>query len=242
MDIDLRPGESVRYRLSGRPLGLSRDRRRCFVLYQHEGQPKQIDLGVQTFNRDYYRLQGRRVVLEPLVGLHVAALYEVTERDQMADRWPRSGRQRTLEEFERFIWQSGRLKYAMLRRDSGRLIGVVQGMNENDRSRTIGVGIIIDPDLWLHGWPFEGLVLFVNILFEVKGFRKVYFHMSQATATLVGGAMKRWLTREATFKMHTRLEDSYEDWHTYSLFQGMWDRNMVDLVAGRPASHAGNRS
>jgi hypothetical protein len=187
----------------------------------------------QTFTEPHVRLTGRRVTLQPLTGQHVDALYAVTEKEPMADRWPRRGKRRSRDEFEELIWEAGTLQYAMLRQDTGELVGVVQGINQDDRNRTIDVSVIIDPDLWRRGWPFEGIVLFVNLLVEVKGFRKVYFLMPASTVEQVGGAMNTWLNQEATYHQHTRRGDGYEDVHVCSLFDHQWDPSLVDLVTRR---------
>jgi RimJ/RimL family protein N-acetyltransferase len=156
------------------------------------------------------------------------ALEALLGREEMRGKWP------TLypHDVGNTIWRRSRLQYAVLSRSTSDLIGLVQGLDEDSYNGIVGVGVAMHPAVWGKGWPIEAVVLFVNLLFEVHGYRKLYCEMSDPTRRLLGSAMSRWMRPVARFAEHERVDDGYVDWHIYSLHRRDWDGDLARLVTG----------
>jgi RimJ/RimL family protein N-acetyltransferase len=184
-------------------------------------------------------LTSRRVRLEPLAPRHLDEVHTFVNRPAMIGHWPVEGRDVPRERLAEVLWQLSPLQYAVLRKDQGAVIGLVQGLDVDQRSRTIGLGLAMDPQLWHRGWPLEAVILFLDLLFDVMGYRKVYVQMSASTARRIGSAAGEWLTREVTFEQHKPMPGApngsavHEDWHVFSLFRERWDAGLLELVGGR---------
>jgi RimJ/RimL family protein N-acetyltransferase len=160
-------------------------------------------------------------------------LVHLFDDDAMAGRWPPVGDDRRLEVFEQRIWNAGEIQYAIFPARTDELIGLVNAHGIDELNATTALGFVVHPRLWRRGWTFEAVVLFLDLLFRWHGFRKVYCEMSEATLAAFGGAVDRWLTREATFRSHvTDGRGGYQDWHVLSLSRSAWDPDIVRLVTG----------
>jgi RimJ/RimL family protein N-acetyltransferase len=172
----------------------------------------------------------RRVFLEPLGSWHINDLYALVTDERTAAFWPLNGKVPDPERFEQYLWAKSGLQYVICRRDSGSVIGLIQAIDRDARNGIVGIGLFLSPDLWRSGWPLEGIVLFLDLLFEGLGCRKVYFEMSASTACSLGGALDTWLAREVTLRDHIRQGDGYVDDHIYALFREQWDPTLLRLI------------
>jgi RimJ/RimL family protein N-acetyltransferase len=145
--------------------------------------------------------------------------------------WPQRTTSAERSEFEESLWRMSPLQFAVLKRQTGELIGLVQGLSIDDRNRTVGVGFAVDPVLWRQGWPFEGVILFINFLIERKGFRKIYFQMPASNVGIIGRIMEQWVTEEVVLRDHIRRGDSFEDWHIFSLTSETWTPEIIDWIS-----------
>ena len=189
----------------------------------------------QLHDRPTAPLTGRWVELEPLRSGHLGELYDLIGAESMMGRWPRSeiGLSRT--SFESGLWHLGNVNYVAIARSTGRIVGLVQGINEDRENGTVGLSVVLEPDLWRQGWPFEAVVLMLDLLFEWFGYRKVYCQFADSTRHGLFGAMGKWLNHEATLERHQRRGEQWEDWHIYSIFRRQWDSSLAARVTRRAA-------
>jgi hypothetical protein len=181
-------------------------------------------------------LQGRRVRLERLEPRHVGALHRMATGDEALGRWPLLGQRMTVQELDDHLWQLARLNYAIVRQDSGTVVGLVQGIDEDPRSGTIGVGVFLDPRLWRAGWPLEGVMLFANHLLHGRGFRKLYFTVPASVSDRLGRTVDSALVTECIHRRHLKAGDGYEDLYVLSLHRDRWDAALANRVlTGRPS-------
>jgi Acetyltransferase (GNAT) domain len=182
-------------------------------------------------------MRGRRVRLERLEPRHVGALHRMATSDEGLPRWPLLGRRMTVEELDDHLWQLGRLNYAIVRHDTGAVVGLVQGIDEDPRSGTIGVAIFLDPRLWRAGWPLEGVLIFANHLLHGRGFRKLYFTVPASVSDRLGRTVDPSLVTECIHRRHLKVDDGYEDLYVLALHRDRWDESLAERVlTGRPAS------
>lgn len=177
-------------------------------------------------------LRGRRVELARVAPSHYAALHGIATAESSAHLWPLLGRPVPLDEFGSYLAQLAPVQFTMLRRDNGEPVGLVQGIDEDLRSRRIGLGLVVEPALWSSGWPLEGVVLFLEYLFSGLGFRKVYCHMPTSVLERTGGGMDLYLTEEGLHRQHARVGDAYEDVHVLSIHRDRWDSEMSRRITG----------
>lgn len=177
-------------------------------------------------------LTGRRVGLEPLGPQHVGALYDIATSDATAGGWPLLGHAMPEDEFADYLWSLGSLQFAIVRRDTGATVGVVQGIDEDQLGGTIGIGLIVDPVLWHAGWPLEAVVLFLDFLFCGRGCRKVYCNMPSSVHARLGPNIGRWFETECVYRRHTRIADRYEDQYVLAMTRARWDPGIARALTG----------
>jgi len=177
-------------------------------------------------------ITGRRVELATLTGDQMPFLHAIASTSGTAAGWPLLGRSVSAGEFSSFLWQMSSLQFSMVRRDNGDPIGLVQGLDDDQRSQTIGVGLIIDPELWRAGWPLEGVVLFLDYLFVGLGYRKAYFTMTTTSLERLGGMLGGILTTECVLRQHVPVGGGFDDLHTLSLQGADWDSDEARQLTG----------
>lgn len=183
-------------------------------------------------DRAFVPLVGRWVRLEPLRSTHVGDIHGIVSHGLMTDEWPQRELNMNPSQFERSLWTLCELNYVVVRLGTDETIGFLQGINSDPVNGTIGLGIALRPEVWRQGWPWEAVVIFIHVLFEVHGFRKIYCQMSERTRTKVGSAIHRWLHHEATYRRHERRGNEYDDWHIYALYRTQWPVALIGQVTG----------
>jgi RimJ/RimL family protein N-acetyltransferase len=178
-------------------------------------------------------LAGRRVALVPMGPSTIGALHALATSPQNADRWPTFGRAMTVDELVQHLWRLSDLQYVLVRRDDGEAIGLVQRIDDDPRSRTMGIGLMLGEEYWNAGWPLEGIVLFLDHVFCGLGYRKVYLRMAASSLRFVGAAVERWMRREATLERHQQGDDGYEDVVIHSIHRDDWDPEFAAAITGR---------
>ena len=187
----------------------------------------------QAKDRRRLPLVSRRVALEPLAMRHIDGIRSILAKEAMEDRWPVTQLDVQSPDLDRRLWAFGGLQYAVVRRDTSATVGLVQGVFGEPRGGTIGVGVVIDPAHWRAGWPFEAIVVFIDLLFATFGYRKIYLQVAESTLTHMGPFLDRFLVKEATYRAHRRSPDGYEDWHVYALFASKWDHRFAESLLDR---------
>jgi hypothetical protein len=175
-------------------------------------------------------MSGRRVSLERLSRRHIPALYEIATADGVADGWPLRGRMVDAPELEDYLWRQARVQFAIVRRDGGELVGLVQGVSDDPRSGTIDVAVVLAPRLWRAGWPLEAVLLFAGYLFDGLGYRKLYFSTPASVRARLGRSLDAVLSLECTFTRHVRSGDGYEDLSIFALHRDRWDTPQVRKI------------
>lgn len=185
-------------------------------------------------------LVGRRLALERLRLHHIEPLHALTHAPDAVMSWPLNGATcATAQDLADLLGRLSRLQFAVVRRDTGAVIGLIQGLGEDLRSKTIGMALVVDPVLWRAGWPFEAPFLFADYLFRARGFRKIYFNVLGSTLERFGAAMRAWLCLECTQREHVLVGERYEDLHIFAVHRRDWDPegNVLLRRLFRPSGH-----
>jgi hypothetical protein len=178
-------------------------------------------------------LEGRRVGLERVRGRHVPALYEIAQ----SPGWPLAGGGLDPGSFAEQLWSAAPLQFSVIKRETDEVIGFVRGVHWDQRSRTIEVVFGVAPAYWQLLWPFEGVVIFCDYLFQGLGMRKLYFELRPSTLAMLGSGIRRWCTREWVSSRQVRSPDGeLEDVELWSLTN--WEPAIVDRLLGRARTAA----
>lgn len=183
-------------------------------------------------------LVGRRVALRPLDWERVAELHAIVGGGDVR-AWPLRGDLPSLDAFEAQLWEASRIQFALVSRHDDRLIGLVQGLDEDLRAGTVSIGMVISEDLWRAGWPLEGLLLFLNLLVCGLGYRKLYFEMPDHGVDHFVGTSSQWLADEGRLSGHAATEHGREDVVFLSLYARDWDRDLALTLTGNALGAGG---
>ena len=178
------------------------------------------------------RTVGRRVALEGLSFRHMPALHAVVTSPQLADGWPLLGNPVAEHELAAYLGELSHIQFAIVRRDSREPIGLIQAIDEDPRSATLDVALVIGEPLWRAGWPLEALLLFVDFLFRGLGYRKLYFSMSATVLRRLGPRIGELLTLECTLTKHVRVGNGYDDLSIFSLRRDQLDPVLIATITG----------
>jgi hypothetical protein len=182
-------------------------------------------------------LSGRRVRLERLSRRHIPALHAIATADEVIDGWPLHGQALEPPQFEAHLWRQSQLQFAVVRRDTDEVAGLVQAVQDDKRSGLADVAVTVSPELWSAGWPLEGAVLLADHMLDALGYRKLYFTMPASVRDRLGAGLETLLDHEATFRRHLRRGDGYEDVFVYALHRDRRGRAWR-LLGGRRTTAA----
>lgn len=179
------------------------------------------------------QLSGRRVSLDPLRHEHMRRIHRIANAETVIDGWPLFGDAQSAQELEISLWRTSTLQFAIRTLDSGEVIGLVQGHDEEPIGKTVGLGLLVTEDLWRAGWPLEAAVIFIELAFFGLGYRKVYLTTSGSLQARLGGYLNRWIVLEGTQCEHLKRATGYEDVHILAVHRDTWSRELAALILGR---------
>jgi len=167
-------------------------------------------------------LSGRRVRLEPLARRHLPALLGILQQPGMVDEWPQRGTAIDGATIEDRLWRMSNRQYAVVSQRDGAVVGLVQAIDVDEFHATAGLSLFTGPQVWGSGWPIEGLVLFIQLMFEA-GYGRLCCRMAEGAHRRLSAAKTLGLTEEAVFRDHISTADGFEDLHALAIEIGAWD-------------------
>ncbi len=142
--------------------------------------------------------------------------------------WPLLGRDIDEASFEDLVWEESDLLFVVFPADSDVPVGILQGYGADLRSKTIALGFSLDSHQRLRGWPFEGVIMFIELLFSVYGFRKLYLWLPDAMVEAFEGTLRTRCTKEAQLDNQVPAADgTLESLQIWSLSSSTWDSEYV---------------
>jgi RimJ/RimL family protein N-acetyltransferase len=150
-------------------------------------------------------LTGRHVRLRPIMPGDYEYLYLLTTHEKLGWRWRYRGSTPSPELFQQQLWQGVAAQFVVEHLGDQKPIGFVQAFDPNDRNGHCHFAIVLDPALERTGWALEALLLFLDYLFTIFNFRKLYAEVPEFNyASFASG-------NERDFKIEGRLRE--HDWH-----------------------------
>jgi RimJ/RimL family protein N-acetyltransferase/acyl carrier protein len=150
-------------------------------------------------------LTGRHVRLRPIMPADYEYLYVLTTHEKLGWRWRYRGATPSPELFQQQLWQGVAAQFVIEHVGDQKPIGFVQAFDPSDRNGHCHFAIVLDPALERTGWALEALLLFLDYLFTIYNFRKLYAEVPEFNyASFASG-------NERDFKIEGRLRE--HDWH-----------------------------
>lgn len=119
-------------------------------------------------------LQGRRVILRPIVGTDHGWLYALSTNQENGFRWRYGGSTPSPDLFVRTLWDQVLVQFVVERRATHEPVGLVVAYAADLHSGHVQIGVLLDPGAQKRGWPLEAAFLFINYLFSNWNIRKLY--------------------------------------------------------------------
>ena len=113
----------------------------------------------------------RLVILEPR---HYDALYTISTSAETGFRWRHRGTTPSPERFVQSLWDGVLAQFVVERRDTGAVVGLVVAYDANPRHRYVSLALAATAEEIGHGRMMEAGALFVNWLFTMWDYHKIY--------------------------------------------------------------------
>lgn len=166
-------------------------------------------------------LRGRWVTLRPLRPGDMPFFYEVMSDPAVGFRWRFRGHTPSFEEFS--LAMSQRVCAQFVIEDPGQQpIGLVVAYNADHRHGIVYFACMIRPDFVGRGWPLEGALLFLDYLFKLWTFRKVYAEALSFNFAWFSSWSGRVFESEGVLKDHEYYDSQYWDLHILSCTRTSW--------------------
>jgi RimJ/RimL family protein N-acetyltransferase len=151
-------------------------------------------------------------------------LFQLSTHPSTALRWRFRGVVPTYEEFVNGLRTFSFASYLICSTERpNEVLGVVYGYDVDYRNRHCYIATQVMPQYEGAGWTQEGVALFINYLFSVFDFRKIYGEATELSAeTFKSGADKRFRL-EAVLKDHEYIMGNWIDLYIISIFREDWD-------------------
>jgi hypothetical protein len=161
---------------------------------------------------------GRRTRLRALRMADYAWLYETLTDMDAVGRWRFRGAPPEPEHFPDVLWL-GVQTQLVVESLQGEPIGLVTSYGADLRSGYTKVACVFRPEFQQRGWPFEGVLRFVDHLLTHWPFRKIYFEAPAPVANDAGLATvaRDLLVREACLTDHDLFDGRHVDLVIYAL-------------------------
>jgi RimJ/RimL family protein N-acetyltransferase len=158
-------------------------------------------------------------------------VYALTTHELVGWRWRYRGATPNLETFAQALYHNTLVNFVIERRDSPQRIGFAQAFDASERNGWCHIGLTLDPALSRMGWALESGVLFVNYLFTLWNFRKLYATVVEFNAPEFQSALQRGFELEGRLVEHEYHNGRYWDMLLYSYTREAWETTGPALVA-----------
>lgn len=180
-------------------------------------------------------LVGRRVRLRPVTPDDYDWLYDVALSPEIGFRWRNRGATPSPEAFVEGLWRGVLAQFMVERIQSDETIGNVFAYSADHMSGVASVAIMVLPKYTKQGWALEAAGLFVDYLFRVWNFRKLYADSPDYTAGAFSGGVGRFFREEGCLRDHEYYDGRYWDLHIFALYRDEWEKIADDWQRRREA-------
>jgi RimJ/RimL family protein N-acetyltransferase len=176
-------------------------------------------------------MTGRHVRLRAVFPSDYEYLYALATHEKLGWRWRYRGTTPNPEVFQQNLWQTTVVQFVVERIEDGRSIGHVQAFDADDRNGFCHIGILLDPAVERSGWALEALLLFLDYLFTVFTYRKIYAEVVEFNYEQFASGANSVFKVEGRFKDHDWHAGRYWDLIVLALYRQDFERDWHPRVA-----------
>jgi RimJ/RimL family protein N-acetyltransferase len=169
-------------------------------------------------------LTGRRVRLRSIFPSDYDYLYALATSEDMGYRWRFRGMSPSPEAFPQGLWHQVLAQFIIERVENGQRLGLVVAFDANERNGWCHIAMLLDPNVAGTGWVLEAGALFVNYLFTLWNFRKLYAEVLEFNyRSFSSGGGGRFFHEEGRLKDHEFYAGRYWDLLLIALYRDDWE-------------------
>lgn len=189
----------------------------------------QLDVGTQAVI-----LEGQFARLRPLGQNDYGYLYDLSLSAKNNARWRYRGATPSPERFVADLWSGVLAQFLVETPEPRKRAGLLVAYNADLANGTVYLGVLIDNIHHRKVWPLEGVLLFVDYLFQNWTFRKVYAETTEFSAAHFSSGARVLFEEEGRFRDHQYFQGRYWDYIYYSLTRKHWEeqgRKLLDKLS-----------
>ena len=192
-------------------------------------------------------LIGPKVSLEAVTPSHYSFVHRLAVAPETGFRWRFRGSTPSPEEFSHLIWNQVTAQYVIVTLLTGRPSGVVTAYGSNHRDGWTYVALCSEPEILGTGTAFEGLSLFLEYLFTIWDFHKIYFEIPEYNLEFVANSVAVYAVQEGSLSDHLYYSGRYWSMAIFSMTRERWEHlkstnSSVRRCLGRLATSSSRRS
>ena len=174
-------------------------------------------------------MEGRGVQLRRVTPGDYEFLYWLATARETGFRWRYRGMTPSPEEFTRTLWDGIFAQFIVAGGD-GTPIGLVMAYGAHPRDGYVYLGAVAVPDEIGTGRLVVGTIVFIEYLFAVGSFRKVYLEAPEFNISQFGHGLHRYCSEEARLHDHEWYGDRWWDLVTLAIYRERWQTDGARLV------------
>lgn len=177
-------------------------------------------------------MESWRVALRPVHEHDLTFLYDLSTSGDTAWRWRQRGTTPSPQVFADQLFAGVLTQFIIVDRKDERRLGLVVAYRAEHRNGHAYLGIVVRPDCERRGLAFEALALFIDYLFRLWNFRKLYAEGPEFAFAQFGSAFSRYLEEEGRLQEHYYHDGRYWSYITAALYRERWNRERGRLLRG----------
>lgn len=177
------------------------------------------------------RIESERLVLRPLTFEDLDELLPFHSDPEVVRfiPWPVRDRDQVIEwlhkavEFTDLANEGDYLALAIVRKDSGQVIGQVNAMYRSTLNQTAEIGYVINPQFGSQGFASEAAIALVDALFDSGKFRRVIARLDARNDASVRLLERIGFRREAHHIEDDFFKDEWTSTYIYAVLKSEWE-------------------
>jgi RimJ/RimL family protein N-acetyltransferase len=163
--------------------------------------------------------RGRHVTVRPLHPGDYGPLFEIALFTDAGSRWRLHGEAPTQDRFLELLLKDARVTFAIEQNSDGRVLGMVQLWLYDPLSRNGHITAFLHPQVQGRGWPLEGILIFIDYVFNAFNLYKLYFESLEDEYRMYGSMVGPVLRHEGRLREHKWRFGRLVDLHILALYE-----------------------
>lgn len=175
-------------------------------------------------------LEGNYARLRPLAQNDYAYLYGLSLSAKNNARWRYRGATPSPERFVTDLWDGVLAQFIIETPEPRKPAGLVVAYNPDQANGNVYLGVLIDNAYHRKAWPMEGILMFVDYMFQNWPFRHLYAETTEYSAAHFSSGAKTLFEEEGRLRENTYFQGRYWDYIYYTLTRERWEEKGIKLL------------